>query len=236
MIRIGIIVGSTRSGRNGGQVAGWVRELATRHAGDKAVFDVLDLREFGLPLLDEPVPAFVVPGSNPHTVRWAQRAGSCDGYIFVTPEYSGGAPASLQNAIDYLYQEWTRKAVAYVGYGVFGAATAVQELRAQAGRLQMADIGPQVALSLREDFAGNTEFRPQQLHIEEMHKLVDELLAWNTALAPLPGPSRERPQTRGPLGYCARQPARNDDAEGPRPSGRTKRAPARRAAGCSGGA
>ena len=58
-------------------------------------------------------------------------------------------PASPQNAIDYLGRERTRKAVSYVGYGVFGAVTAVQELRAQAGRLQMADIGPQVVLSLR---------------------------------------------------------------------------------------
>jgi hypothetical protein len=65
------------------------------------------------------------------------------------PEYNGDTPASLKNAIDCLFQERTRKAVAYVGHGVFGAVTAVQELRAQAGRLQMADIGPQVALSLR---------------------------------------------------------------------------------------
>jgi NAD(P)H-dependent FMN reductase len=161
-----------------------VREVATWHAGDKATFDVLDLKEFGLPPRDELVPTFLAPGSNPHTVRRAKRAGSCDGYIFVTPEYDGGAPASLQNAIGYLYQEWTRKAVAYVGYGVFGAVTAVQELRAQAGRLLMADIGPQVVLSLREDFAANTEFKPQ-LHIQEVRKLVEELLAWNTALAPL---------------------------------------------------
>jgi hypothetical protein len=73
---ISIIVGSTRPGRNGGQVAGWGREVATWHAGDEAAFDVLDLKEFGLPLLDELVPALVAPGSHPHTVRWAQRAGS----------------------------------------------------------------------------------------------------------------------------------------------------------------
>ena len=185
MIRIGIIVGSTRPGRNGEQVATWVQELATRHAGDKAGFELLDLKEFGLPLLDEPVPAALAPGRNPHTVRWAQRAGSCDAYIFVTPEYNGGAPASLRNAIDYLHPEWTRKAVAYVGYGIHGAVTAVQELRARAGLLQMADIGPQVSLTLREDFVDNKEFKPQQQHTAEVHQLVDELLAWTTALTPL---------------------------------------------------
>lgn len=185
MIRVGIVVGSTRPGRNGIQVAAWVQELAARHAGDRAEFEMLDLQEFELPLLDEPIPAVVAPGRNPHTVRWAERAGAYDAYIFVTPEYNGGAPASLQNAIDYLFQEWTRKTVGYVGYGIYGAVTAVQELRAQAGRLNMADIGPQVALSLRDDFVANTEFKPQSLHIEELHRLVDELLAWTTALTPL---------------------------------------------------
>jgi NAD(P)H-dependent FMN reductase len=185
MIKIGIIVGSTRPGRNGGQVAAWVHDLATRHAGDKAVFDVLDLKEFALPMLDEPIPALVAPGSNPHTVRWAQEAGSCDGYIFVTPEYNGGAPASLQNAIDYLYREWRGKAVAYVGYGIFGAVSAVKELRAQAGGLQMADIGPQLILPLRDDFVNNKQFKPQDHRTGELHTLIDELLAWNVALAPL---------------------------------------------------
>ncbi|MQS15734.1 NAD(P)H-dependent oxidoreductase [Streptomyces kaniharaensis] len=190
MTRIGIIIGSTRPGRNGEQVATWVQELAAQHAGDRASFEVLDLKEFDLPLLDEPVPALVLPGNQPHTVRWAERAGSCDGYIFVTPEYNCGAPASLQNAIDYLYQEWTRKAVAYVGYGSFGAVMAVQELRAQAGRLQMADIGPQLALSLREDFVDHTQFKPRELQVEELHRLVDELLAWSTALEPLRAAAR----------------------------------------------
>lgn len=39
-----------------------MREVATWHAGDKAVFDMLDLKEFGLPLLDELVPTFLAPG------------------------------------------------------------------------------------------------------------------------------------------------------------------------------
>ncbi|MCG6498343.1 NADPH-dependent FMN reductase [Kitasatospora sp. A2-31] len=185
MTKIGIIIGSTRPGRNGEQVAAWVRELAERHAGDRASLDVLDLKEFDLPLLDEPLPALVAPGGKPHTVRWAERVGACDAYIVVTPEYNCGAPAPLQNAVDYLYREWTRKAVAYVGYGSFGAVLAVQELRAQAGRLQMADIGPQLALSLREDFVDFTKFEPREQHVGELQKLVDELLAWSAALAPL---------------------------------------------------
>ncbi|MFJ2938222.1 NADPH-dependent FMN reductase [Streptomyces sp. NPDC087219] len=187
MIKIGIIIGSTRPGRNGHDVGTWVRDLAAAHAGSTARFDLVDLSEHALPLLDEAVPAAQAPGRQPHTVRWAERVASYDAFIVVTPEYNTAPPASLTNAIDYLCQEWAGKPVAYVGYGIFGAVTAVQHLRAQAGVLRMADIGPQVALTLREDFSGLTDFQPRGLHTVQLHALVDELLAWAQALRPLRG-------------------------------------------------
>src|SRR5690349_12307731 len=103
LIRIGIIIGSTRPGRNGDQVAQWVRDLAVEHAGDVADFELVDLKDYALPLLDEPVPARMAPGRRPHTQRWAERIGSCDAFIVVTPEYNTAPPAALTNAIDYLY-------------------------------------------------------------------------------------------------------------------------------------
>ncbi|WP_433243602.1 NADPH-dependent FMN reductase [Streptosporangium sp. CA-135522] len=190
MIRIGIIIGSTRPGRNGDQVARWVRDLAAEHAGTAADFELVDLQDYALPLLDEAIPASRAPGRQPHTQRWAKRIASYNAYIVVTPEYNTAPPASLTNAIDHLYEEWGGKPVGYVGYGIFGAVMAVQKLRAQAGVLRMADIGPQVALSLREDFANFADFRPQEPHTAEVHRLVDELLAWARALGPLRAASR----------------------------------------------
>ncbi|MGW3202514.1 NADPH-dependent FMN reductase [Streptomyces sp. NPDC001118] len=185
MIRIGIIIGSTRPGRKGDLVAQWVRDLATEHAGHTADFELVDLKDHALPLLDEVVPARTAPGDRPHTRRWAERIGSYDAFIIVTPEYNTAPPAALTNAIDYLYAEWGGKPVGYVGYGIFGAVMAVQKLRAQAGVLRMADIAPQVTLSLREDFVNFTDFRPQQSHVPQVHGLVDELLTWTRALATL---------------------------------------------------
>ncbi|MEV5754299.1 NAD(P)H-dependent oxidoreductase [Actinoallomurus sp. NPDC052308] len=184
MIRIGIIIGSTRPGRNGDQVARWVRDLAAGHAGDTAEVELVDRADYALPLLDEAVPPAQTPGRQPHTRRWAERIGSYDAYVIVTPEYNT-APPALTNAIDYLHQEWGGKPVAYVGYGIFGAVMAVQKLRAQAGVLRMADIGPQVALSLHEDFVNFADFRPRELHTAQVRGLVDELLAWAQALGPL---------------------------------------------------
>ncbi|MCX4993273.1 NADPH-dependent FMN reductase [Streptomyces sp. NBC_00568] len=190
MTRIGIIIGSTRPGRHGDRVASWVRDLAAEHAGGAAEFELVDLKDYALPLLDEPVPAAMAPGRQPHTRRWAERIGPLDAFIVVTPEYNTAPPAALTNAIDYLYEEWGGKPVGYVGYGIFGAVMAVQKLRAQAGPLRMADIGPQVALSLREDFVAFTDFRPQDLHVAQVQELVDELLAWAKALGPLRTVSR----------------------------------------------
>ncbi|MEU6772349.1 NAD(P)H-dependent oxidoreductase [Streptomyces sp. NPDC046759] len=62
MTRIGIIIGSTRPGRNGDKVARWVRSLAAEHAGDAAEFDIVDLKDHALPLFDEAVPALRAPG------------------------------------------------------------------------------------------------------------------------------------------------------------------------------
>ncbi|MCX4093675.1 NADPH-dependent FMN reductase [Nocardia sp. alder85J] len=185
MTTIGIIIGSTRPGRQGEGVARWVRELATAHAGNAAHFELVDLLDHRLPLLDEPVPAARAAGTHPHTRRWAERIGACDAFVFVTPEYNTSAPAALTNAIDYLLPEWAGKPVGYVGYGVYGAVMAIHTLRAQAGALRMADIGPQVALTLAEDFVNFAEFRPRELQTARLRELLDELLAWEQALGTL---------------------------------------------------
>ncbi|MFE3000293.1 NADPH-dependent FMN reductase [Nocardia sp. NPDC059246] len=86
MTRIGIIIGSTRPGRNGEKVARWVQAIATEHAGETAEFELIDRQDHQLPLLDEPVPAARTPGRHPHTRRFAEHVGSCDAFIFVIGE------------------------------------------------------------------------------------------------------------------------------------------------------
>lgn len=58
MTKIGIILGSTRPGRRGQMVAEWVAKVGTEQVPD-AVFEVLDLADFALPILDEPQPPHV---------------------------------------------------------------------------------------------------------------------------------------------------------------------------------
>ncbi len=188
MIRIGIIVGSTRLNRNGEQVAKWVHDLASRR-GD-AEFDLIDLRDHPLPHLDEPLPPSMGQYQNEHTKRWADTIASFDGFVMVTPEYNHSTSGVLKNALDYLYAEWNNKAAGFVSYGFAGGARAVEHLRLVCAELQMADVRQQVTLSLLTEFESYTVFKPGDYNAAWLDTLLDQVVAWSTALAPLRTASR----------------------------------------------
>jgi len=181
--QIGIILGSTRPNRNGEQVAGWVLDVASRrHDAD---FELLDLRDYPLPHLDEPVPPSLGQYQNEHTQQWAAKIASFDGFVIVTPEYNHGIPGVLKNAIDYLYAEWNNKAVGFVSYGSAGGARAVEHLRLVAGELQMADVRQQVTLSMMTEFENFSIFKPGDYNLPALITMLDQVVAWSSALAPL---------------------------------------------------
>jgi len=183
MTRIGIILGSTRPGRNGEQVAKWVYDIATRHGG--AEFELVDLADYPLPHLDEPLPPAMGQYQNEHTKQWAAKIASFDGFVLVTPEYNHSTSGVLKNAIDYLYAEWNNKAVGFVSYGSAGGTRAVEHLRLVAGELQMADVRQQVALSLMTEFENFSVFKPGDYNVAAVETLLDQVIAWSSALSPL---------------------------------------------------
>jgi NAD(P)H-dependent FMN reductase len=183
MTRIGIILGSTRPNRNGEQVANWVFGLASRR--DDAEFELIDLRDYPLPHLDEPLPPSLGQYQHEHTKQWAATIASFDGFVIVTPEYNHGTSGVLKNAIDYLYAEWNNKAVGFVSYGSVGGARAVEHLRLVAGELQMADVRQQVALSLITEFKNFSVFKPGDYNLAALNTLLGQVIAWSAALAPL---------------------------------------------------
>ncbi|SEG93246.1 NAD(P)H-dependent FMN reductase [Actinacidiphila yanglinensis] len=183
MTKIGIILGSTRPGRNGEAVAHWVHELAAKR--DDAEFELIDLLDYKLPHLDEMLPPSMGQYAQPHTQAWARTIDSFDGFIMVTPEYNHSTSGALKNAIDFLYAEWNNKAVGFVSYGGAGGARAVEHLRLIAGELQMADVRAQVALSLFHDFVNFSEFKPTDFQVDALTTVFDQVIAWSEALAPL---------------------------------------------------
>lgn len=127
MVTVGVIVGSTRPGRVGSLIAGWVADLV--RSLPCAEIDLIELADVALPLLDEPEHASTKLYTQQHTREWSARVDSLDAVILVTPEYNFSFPAPLKNALDYLYAEWADKPVAMVGYGGTSSGTrAVQAL------------------------------------------------------------------------------------------------------------
>jgi NAD(P)H-dependent FMN reductase len=187
MIRIGIILGSTRPNRNGEQVARWVYDNASLRSD--AEFELVDLRDYPLPHLDEPLPPSMGQYQNDHTRQWAEKIASFDGFVIVTPEYNHSTSGVLKNAIDYLFAEWNNKAVGFVSYGAVGGARAAEHLRLVAGELQMADVRQQVTLSLITDFENFSVFKPSDYSGGALNTLFDQVIAWSAALAPLRQPA-----------------------------------------------
>jgi NAD(P)H-dependent FMN reductase len=183
MIKIGIIVGSTRPGRKAPDVARWVLDIAGMRAD--AVFELVDIQDFGLPLLDEPVPPSQGRYAQPHTKAWAAAIAGFDGYVFVTPEYNHGTSGALKNAIDFLYKEWNNKAAGFVGYGSAGGSRAIESLRLVMGELMVADVRAQVMLSLRTDFENYETFNPAAHHEQAVDAMLDQVVAWSRALKSL---------------------------------------------------
>lgn len=183
MLSIGVILGSTRPGRLGEQVARWVVEVASERSD--CTITLLDLAAFGLPMLDEPLPPIREQYQHDHTKRWSAAVSALDGFVMVTPEYNHSTSGALKNALDYLYREWNDKGVGFVSYGGSGGTRAVEHLRLIAAELKLADVRGQVALMLGSDFEGYSTFVPNERARRSLDTMLDEVVAWSTALAGL---------------------------------------------------
>jgi NAD(P)H-dependent FMN reductase len=187
MAKIAVVLGSTRPGRVGKAVADWVYARAVERTD--ASFEFLDVADFGLPLLDEPLPPSRGQHEHAHTVAWAEAVARYDGFIFVTGEYNHSNPASLKNAQDLQYADWNNKAAAFVSYRSAGGIRAVEHLRQVAGELQMADVRAQVALPFATEFENYRTFAPSEKAEKALGILFGQVIAWADALKVLRPPN-----------------------------------------------
>jgi NAD(P)H-dependent FMN reductase len=186
MTVISVIVGSTRQGRFSEKPAQWILQRLKSRGGIET--RLLDLREFPLPFFDQPVPP-AMPGRPPYenemVKKWTAEIARSDGFIFVTPEYNFGPPAVLKNALDWVYPEWNRKAVAFVSYGSALGARSVQQLRETAIELQLAPVRSSVHIPVATLWAhfqgGDVEAGLAELEAPAK-TMIDDLLWWSAAL------------------------------------------------------
>lgn len=181
-LSIAFIVGSSRQGRFADKPAQWLIKIAQGRQDLSA--ELLDLRDYPLPLFDEPSPPVANPPRDPIALAWAKALERFDGFVFITPEYNQSIPAVLKNALDYAFKEWNLKPAAFAGYGAVGAARAIQHLRLTVAALRMAPISKAVHINMVE-FQALRENKPfaDFPHLEQSaNAMLDELSWWASAL------------------------------------------------------
>ncbi len=182
-MKIQIILGSTRPNRVGESVAKWVIESAKTRTD--AQFELVDVTDYNLPLLDEPMPPMMNQYTKEHTKKWSDKISQADGFIFVTAEYNHSIPGAFKNAVDFLNLEWRNKSLGFVSYGSAGGSRAVEHWRGIAGELYLADVRDVVHLYLAKDFENYSVFQPTENHEAILNTVIDEVVAWAGALKPL---------------------------------------------------
>ncbi len=134
MLKLKLIVGSTREGRSADAVLRWLKPAVEQHAGFET--EILDLRDWPLPMFQEH-PAKMgdlrhPTYSTPLVQKWNETIQSGDAFILLTPEYNHSTSGVLKNAIDSVFFSFgfRQKPVAMVGYsvGVAAGARAVMHL------------------------------------------------------------------------------------------------------------
>jgi len=185
MLKIGLIVGSTRPNRFADIPVKWILEGAKAHP--ELQIEVLDLRDQNLPLFDEPASPYFTGGaySRPEAEAWRHRIGALDGFIATAAEYNHGPTAVLKNAFDSAFFEWNRKPIAFVGYGGVGGARAIEHLRGVAVELQMAPLKHEVNIGM-EPFLGilqqGKSLDDYPFLVQSRANLFEQLAWWGHAL------------------------------------------------------
>lgn len=127
MNKIIILSCSIRIGKKSDRVAKYFNQYITEN--NIGEVELIDLEGYDFPLFNERLSFLKDPSAG--LVEFANKIKSADGIVLVTPEYNGGYPASLKNAIDVLLKEWHRKpiAIATVSAGPFGGMNVITSLQ-----------------------------------------------------------------------------------------------------------
>ena len=180
MLKIAIITGSTRPGRVNRGVADWLLDYAQQR-GD-AEYELVDIADYNLPLLDEAMPAAAGQYSQAHTKAWSAKIAEFDGFVFVTGEYNHSVTPALANALTFLSAEWANKAAGIVGYGSAFGVRAVEHLRNMLSELQIAHVQKQGMFSMFTDFENFSTFKPTDMQAASVEPMFDQLIVWSKAM------------------------------------------------------
>lgn len=185
VLKLQVIIGSTRPTRRGPAVAAWFAGFAKQHG--KFDVETVDLLDFKLPVYDEPKHPATRQYEHEHTKRWSAKIAAADAFVFVHPEYNYFAPPALVNALDYIYAEWNYKPAGLVSYGgISGGLRAAQSLKLILTTLKVVPLTEGVPVPNFNSMIGDDgTFAPTDPVREGATKMLDELYRWAEALKPM---------------------------------------------------
>jgi NAD(P)H-dependent FMN reductase len=185
MLKLAVVITSTRPGRVGLPVAKWFLERAKAHG--KFEVELIDLLEVNLPHLDEPNHPRLQKYQHEHTKAFSKTIQGFDAFVFVTPEYNYGMPPALLNALNFLYVEWNYKAAAFVSYGgLSGGTRSVQVSRSSLNAVRMMSVPEAVNIPfVTSQLDEQKNLKSSETLEKSANSVLDELLKWSNALAPM---------------------------------------------------
>lgn len=175
-----IIIGSIRDGRAAKPVGEWAYRAASRR--DNWHVELIDLKEWNLPLLNFFKPPIMGDYEDPLQQQWAAKVAQRDGYLFISPEYNHGYSPALKNALDYIYHEWARKPASFISYGSVEGARGIEQLRLVLIELQMTPLRDALHIQSTQDKLENCRFIADNVDEEHLNRVLDELIWWGGAL------------------------------------------------------
>jgi NAD(P)H-dependent FMN reductase len=189
MLKLLIIVASTREGRKGLPVLEWI-EAEARKDAEWAV-SVVDLKELNLPMLDEPEHPRLGHYHFQHTRDWSAIVDPADAFLLVTPEYNFYAPPAIVNALDYLSREWAYKPMGFVSYGgISGGTRSVQAIKPLVTSLKIVPMVEAVNIPFFSQMISDGRFMPNPPTETGAGLMLAELKKWAGALRPMRQPAR----------------------------------------------
>lgn len=177
-MKIGIVVGSVREGRNAEAVAKYVYDFAAKRNDEAVEYELIDLANYKLAILGTEA----TEDQQAAVKAWSEKMASVDGYVFITPEYNRSIGGALKNALDYLNPELNNKAAGFVGYGGVGGSYAHANMRLLLAELQVATVKTAVTFNLMADFENFTIFKPAEYHNDNINGMLDQVISWSRAL------------------------------------------------------
>lgn len=186
MPKLGVIIASTREGRGATSVADWF--LAQAERDGKFEITTLDLKQWNLPMLEEPEHPRFRKYQQQSTRNWSVAIDAQDAFVIITPEYNFSSPPALINALDHVFHEWHYKPVGFVSYGgVSGGLRSVQMTKQIVTTLKMMPIFEAVVLPFYTKLIDSATgvLQPGDVSEQAAAAMLVELLRWADALSVL---------------------------------------------------